>query len=689
MKQTTKRDFLLLTAFALCATACRFDTDLYVPPVTDEKDESAYFDFNTTTDVDINIDLGTWGKESFVMLFEEMPVSLNEDDVEVLRETSLFSAFADENGKVQSRVSLPTGLSTVYLYSTAWGVPQISVLQVQDDAIKATLGSTDTRATRAGGQRNDEGRNYTVQALDNNYYLLCQTTNKYGAIDDVNGLYDTSDVLTSTEISQIQSYLWKGQYPKPLKLDNSSLVQSSGVINTSIRNQYYDEEGELRTVDGVSLWVTLLYEAAWYTNSFGYYYYKTGEDPSEGITTQAAAVQAKRDMKKFIVFPNTSIPGNFPFSGVGNSSDGVNDVASSNAPLYTNARVQLLFQKEDGTFTDIFPPGYTVGFFSNIKGWNSKNNWNNGGLLTTVDASTPVCSNAALNNGVANCQDRFISISMQVSGKNIIVYGMEDNGKDDKSYDDMVFIVEATPDFAIYNEDRNTVDLVSKLGTEKTRYYYIYEDIWPDGGDYDLNDVIVRHDRVITFDTDNYVRTVDDSFTPVQESGAAKYVNGFGVHYDASQRGVMTLPQGAVDETATNCVLLFDNTNAARGKTRTVTRSFADMLLKKDYLKVNVVSDINPFIIPSYNKVSGEGRVEIHLPKASPTSYISSEVYPSSKNPFYIDGDGLYPFALSLPVDNFTPCTEGVRIDTEYPDFTKWVESRGTQYGTWYLNREQ
>jgi LruC domain-containing protein len=684
-----KRDLLCLAAFAMVATACRNDVDLYVPPTTETPDPSTYFDFATTTDVDLDIDLGTWGRGAFVMLFENLPVSLNENDETVLKETSLFSAFADDNGKLQTRASLPSGLSKVYLYCSTWGVPDLTMLEVQDGAIRATVGTTaaTTRSTRAGRTRSDEERTFTVQELSNNYYLLCQTANRYGAVNDINGIYDTSDVLTTTDIAQIQNYLWKGQYPKPLKLDNSSLVQNSNVLNTSILYQYYDDAGELKSVDGVSLWVTLLTEAAWYTNSFGYYYYKTGEDPSTGVTTSAAAVQAKKNLKKFIVFPNASIPGNFPFSGVGNSSNGVNDVAAVNAPLAVNTRVQLLFQKEDGTFTDIFPPGYTIGFFANVKGWNSLNNWNNGGLITTVDTSTPICTNAALNNGVANIQDRFISMSMQMSGKNIIVYGMEDNGKDDKSYDDMVFIVEATPDFAICNEDRNTVDLVTKLGTEKTRYYYVYEDIWPNGGDYDLNDVIIRHDRVITFDTDNYVHKVTDSFTPVQAGDAAHYVNGFAVHYDADQRGDITLPTGSIDETATGSVILFSNTNNERGQTRTVTRTFAEKSLKKDKLKVNVESNINPFIIPQYNLVSGEGRVEIHLPKATPTSYISSDVYSSSKNAFYIDADGKFPFALALPIDEFVPCSEAVRIDTEYPDFTKWVESNGTQYGTWYLNR--
>ena len=51
---------------------------------------------------------------------------------------------------------------------------------------------------------------------------------------------------------------------------------------------------------------------------------------------------------------------------------------------------------------------------------------------------------------------------------------------------------------------------------------------------------------------------------------------------------------------------------------------------------------------------------------------------------YYINKDGKYPFAIMLPATTgtegpirFTPAKETVRIDLEYPDFAKWVESNG------------
>ena len=43
------------------------------------------------------------------------------------------------------------------------------------------------------------------------------------------------------------------------------------------------------------------------------------------------------------------------------------------------------------------------------------------------------------------------------------------------------------------------------------------KDIWPNGGDYDLNDVIIEHKRAISFNSNNYVLKVEDTFVPVQK----------------------------------------------------------------------------------------------------------------------------------------------------------------------------
>lgn len=101
---------------------------------------------------------------------------------------------------------------------------------------------------------------------------------------------------------------------------------------------------------------------------------------------------------------------------------------------------------------------------------------------------------------------------------------------------------------------------------------------------------------------------------------------------------------------------------------------------------------MNPFIIAEY--VEGDNnRTEVHLPKHKATSKANDEQIGAEDDAYYINKDGKYPFAIMIPeatsaeaITHFTPVTETVRIDVEYPDFTKWVESGGTSHNEWYLN---
>ena len=213
------------------------------------------------------------------------------------------------------------------------------------------------------------------------------------------------------------------------------------------------------------------------------------------------------------------------------------------------------------------------------------------------------------------------------------------------------------------------------------------EDIWPNGGDYDLNDVIIEHKRAISFTSNNYVLKVEDTFVPVQQSGAATYSNAFAVQYVASQRGSIELPAGAVDETETSSVILFPDAKSVQGNEFTVTRTFADNTLPKK----NLESDLNPFIIAQYT-AGADNRTEVHLPKKKATGKANAEQIGAEDDAYYINKDGKYPFAIMLPATTgtegpirFTPAKETVRIDLVYPDFAKWVESNGATNNDWYL----
>ena len=295
-----------------------------------------------------------------------------------------------------------------------------------------------------------------------------------------------------------------------------------------------------------------------------------------------------------------------------------------------------------------------------------------------------VYSNEEWNKNYQGQKARFISLSAEGG---TVVYGVEDGG--DSSYEDLLFCIDANPNEAIQDPDRPVIDPDEPEVSETENNYmsFAYEDIWPSGGDYDLNDVIIEYHRSITFNKDNYVSEVKETYEPVQKVGAATNRNAFAVQYATDQRGEMVLPSGAVDETQTNSIILFPNAMDVRNQKFVITRTFAAGAMKKDALKVGN-SILNPYIIVNYEGAGKDNRTEVHLPKSKATNLANSDQIGKEADAYYVNKDGKHPFAISIP-GTFTSVTETVTIDKEYPDFEKWVESDGKEYTDWYKNYQK
>jgi hypothetical protein len=206
-----------------------------------------------------------------------------------------------------------------------------------------------------------------------------------------------------------------------------------------------------------------------------------------------------------------------------------------------------------------------------------------------------------------------------------------------------------------------------------------YEDIWPSGGDYDMNDVILEYKREVTFDYTNYVKKVVDTFTPVHDG--ASYTNAFAVQIDPQQTGTLSFATGIYREDETNSVIFFADAERSIGKSFSITREFAEGALAKKNLR-----ELNPYIIVNYT-VGNTKRVEVHLPKHAPTDFADASLNYTQDDAYYIKKDGKYPFAIDLPVTGFKMVTESVRIDdaAEYPHFREWADSNGATHQDWYL----
>lgn len=666
MKKSSATAFSLMMACAVW-TGCT-DRDVYNPDRgrPELKPESEYFDFTTTSHVDFDVNYGKLAGGALLEFFTEDPVTYREDGSYSIDKEAVYKIFADENGRFKGKVELPKAAKQMYIISTNWGAPFYTEAEMENG--KVTVDATKEDAnTRISGMTRAAANLavWKVSGFNDLYSAVKWDNDKYGRVNDVNKIISDGDLSNKT-IQKIQKSLWNGKDSKPDKLNNSKYVTDTKHINTVIAKAYKNGNGETVTIEDAEVWLTFLSESGWNQNAIGYYYY-----PSDKVPTSAAEV------KKYILFPNASIAGNVPYAKNKETSGSPYDFGKKNAPLTTNRKIQLLYEDENGVSTK-FPSGYTIGYFIMPKDFKSTNNNTES---TYKLQNTFIYSNNNWNSGQ---KSNFISLS---TTEGTVVYGIEDGG--DTSYEDVLFCIDANPNEAIQDPDRPIIDPEDPIITSKETTYrvYAYEDIWPNGGDYDLNDVIIEHTRAIEFNNNNYVLKVTDTYTPVQEDGAATYEDAFAVQYDPSQRGTIELPAGAVDETETSSVILFADAKTVKDQSFSVVRTFADKALNKN----NLITEMNPFIIANY-AVGANNRTEVHLPKQRATSKANAEQIGDEDDAYYINKDGKYPFAIMIPattssegVIHFTPASERVRIDQEYPDFTKWVESKGATNNDWYL----
>ena len=133
-----------------------------------------------------------------------------------------------------------------------------------------------------------------------------------------------------------------------------------------------------------------------------------------------------------------------------------------------------------------------------------------------------------------------------------------------QSYCDLLFYVDATPGSSIDDPERPSIpdegdkEEPKPDEDENVTGTLAFEDIWPSGGDYDMNDVIVEYERKVYFDKKNIVTKIVDEFTPVHDG--ATYVNAFAYQIDAAQIGdKITLPEGAILEKETSSIIVMSN----------------------------------------------------------------------------------------------------------------------------------
>lgn len=235
----------------------------------------------------------------------------------------------------------------------------------------------------------------------------------------------------------------------------------------------------------------------------------------------------------------------------------------------------------------------------------------------------------------------------------------------------------------------------------------VFEDLWPNYGDYDMNDLVIGYKFKIVSNSQHNV--VEIFNTLVVRAQGAGMENGFGYQLNVNPNSILQVT-GMGDQTGYNIkstgteignpskatFIVFNNShnviscwNTVKGEITCPYKTF-DIYIKFSTNSISLtqldISKWNPFIITG----NVRGR-EIHLPNYQPTEMVDVSYFGTGDddtNPsiskYYKSVNNL-PWALDI-TGKFNYPSEKNDISQAYLKFIDWVLSNGNSYQDWWSN---
>ena len=222
-----------------------------------------------------------------------------------------------------------------------------------------------------------------------------------------------------------------------------------------------------------------------------------------------------------------------------------------------------------------------------------------------------------------------------------------------------------------------------------------FEDLWPNKGDFDMNDLVILYKFNAITNAQNVVVKIVGNLTLKATGGSIS--NGFGVQFPLLPQSVSNL-QGATLEAGQDkaVIILFKDDHKEMPYWNTepgmLESPQVNYLVSFDVINgpklIDFGTDYNPFI---FNYL-GQSRREIHQFGKPPTTLADPSVFGTGDDNtniaagrYYVSKNGL-PFVMALPVAGFNYPVEGVDITKAYLHFAEWAKSGGLLFPDWYYN---
>ena len=629
-------------AFSSC-----LQKDVYDSANSGDKEEEVtldnYFDFATTKNIQLNIDYGKECPRAYFEVYAENPLSYVAEGGQIIKKAGvshIATGFTDIQGRYIKPASFPTAVSEVYIYSPDFGVPTLYKTKVVGSDVSAKITFENA---------------LDVTPVDSST-RSAQTRSSLKFITNV-----IPNVLGT----------WNVNTGRPNYLDTSKKINVDATLKSYITTYFPEGKNNVGTnLVSDDADILIKEDANVVVNYFGgdtgaqsvFAYYCYSENASIDEIRQAAKHAC-------VIFPN---------------------VHKSSLGNYSGVAVNLKYIDETGSFPEEeperIPAGTKIGFLIWNDGWRGvKANGNM--FYSTKSLNSDKISHTA------------IFAAKNKAGDRVNVITMEDWKNGENDYNDVAFVISSNPIAAI--EVPDVPNPGDRQGTEKYSGVLGFEDNWPEQGDYDLNDVVMKYQSSVDYNIDNKVLNIIDKFTLAWTG--ANYKNSFAyeVPFDLSKASKVTVNGSETSSYSGNVITLFKDAKAELGvsnvnaedminqniqeKTYTVSIQFNNPTLDKSV----VVAPYNPFI-KVFNSAT-----EVHLTDHKPTTGANNR-FPSGADISRGDVDGTYfickdgfPFAihvdarLDASILNLDLKKENQRIDKTYPKFAEWAKTRDPQIKWW------
>ena len=395
------------------------------------------------------------------------------------KEAELFSGLTNSEGVFKRNVELSASLEEVILRNDYIGlVNEISV------PLRNNIISVDYQNLPDAIEDNEDG---TLGKASLSYTLgYLGSYNRWNGKPDY--LESGGDIISQEFLNDVNTSLPENN---PVPTAHPEYLVDGNQINTTM------------TEDG-DVWVTFVHEGAGYKNVLGYYTYPSSNPPQSVSDIDSVT----------IIFPNVSYQGS---GGALNSGDKV--------------------------YLGYFPMGTEIGWVLISNGWR----------YGVGDGYRQLYSNPDFNPE-SQASKRQHNVLLYDEARDLTVLGFEDLNREESSDDDFndaLFYVTSNPRSAIVNEATVTItytgndtdgdginDPVDDYPNDATRAYdnfypaentygsLAFEDLWPNRGDYDFNDLVVDYYFTEVLNASNEVVELKADF--VLKATGATYENGFG-----------------------------------------------------------------------------------------------------------------------------------------------------------------